>query len=374
MTIADSFKAVVDAHAVLGAKITALGKDIAALPPPVVVTRNPLAQPFAVDSVWNMPIGSGAVYVPINLPANPSGDVWTPMPQIDDEYIFLDPLAPLTVINYSDAAWTGKDRCTATGAPLVSVPMPANYLVPHNQGNNSAVFLMPDKRTLIHVQPLTRCVAGGPGTSVIKLDPVDIYGDGRLGSHGGSRLSAIGGSIRLGELRPGKPVAHAVKINVDSPRVLARGATLADCFRWPAFNADNGANGSYGTNNPNPVPGMKMGALLAIPTSTDIAKLGLESIPGQMLAWTLQNYGAYIVDTTGGAAWALSAEAGPSGTKRAEFKADFGFDLEQRVNSNTVWSRDIARLVQALYLVDNNGPASIGGGGAPLQPLAAPLQ
>jgi hypothetical protein len=31
------------------------------------------------------------------------------------------------------------------------------------------------------------------------------------------------------------------------------------------------------------------------------------------------------------------------------------------------------RLIQALYLVDNNGPNSIGGGGTPLQPPAPPL-
>lgn len=372
MTIADSYKAVVDAHTALGAKIIALGKDIAAIPPPVA-TRNPLAQPFATNSVWNMPIGSGAVYVPINLPANPSGDVWAPMPQIDDEYIVLKPTAPLADISYSDAGWSGRNRCAPTGALLVRVPVPASYIVPNNPGNNGAAFLMPDGRTIVQVQPFTRCVAGGVGTAIIKFDPVDLYGDGRLGAHGGSSLSSLGGSIRLGELRPNAPVKHAVKLNVDSPLVLARGATPADCFRWPAFNADAGAQGSYGTNNPNPVAGMKMGALLAIPSGVVLTTLSLESVPGQMLAWTLQNYGAYIVDTTGGPGFALSAETGPDGTKRAEFKADFGFDLEQRVNSNTAWSRDMARLVQALYLVDNNGPTSIGGGGVPLQPLALPL-
>ncbi len=337
-------------------------------------TRDPLVQPFAIDSIWNMPIGTGAQYVAINMAADPSNDVWAPMPQIDDEYIFLDSTAPLTNINYSDAAWTGRDRCNATGGLLFQAPFPTNYVVPSNMGNNSAVFLMPDNRTLIHSQPITRCVAGGPATSVIEFSGVDIYGDGRYGSHGGSALSAIGGSIRLGEFRPGIPVRHTIKIDVDSPVVLARCSSDSDCFRWPAFTADAGAPGSYGTQNPNPVPGMKMGALLAIPTSTNINNLGLESVPGQMLAWTLQNYGAYIVDTTGGPSFTINAETGPNGSKRDQFKADFGMDFEQRVNSNTPWSRDMQRLVQALYLVANNGPTSIGGGGTPLQPLALPLQ
>ena len=35
--------------------------------------RDPIRQPFASNSIWNMPIGSGAVYVPANLPALPGG-------------------------------------------------------------------------------------------------------------------------------------------------------------------------------------------------------------------------------------------------------------------------------------------------------------
>ncbi|MFD2270369.1 hypothetical protein ACFS07_02445 [Undibacterium arcticum] len=40
----------------------------------------------------------------------------------------------------------------------------------------------------------------------------------------------------------------------------------------------------------------------------------------------------------------------------------------------TPWVRDMQRLVQALYVVNNNSPTSIGGGGTPRQPLAPPLQ
>jgi len=336
--------------------------------------RDPLVQPFAVDSVWNMPIGSGAQYVAINMSGTPGNDVWAPMPQIDDDYIVFTPNAPLTAINYSDAAWTGRDRCPATGGLLVQVPIPTSLVVPNTLGNNGAAFLMPDGRTIIQTQPFTRCVAGGPATSVIQFASVDIYGDGRLGGHGGSSLSTVGGTIRIGEFRPGAPIQHAIKIDVDTPVILARCSTAADCFRWPAFTADAGAPGSYGTQNPNPVPGMKMGALLAIPASTNLNALGLESVPGQMLAWTLQNYGAYIVDSSGGTGFVISAENGPNGSVRAQFAADFGTPLEQRVNSNTPWSRDMQRLVQALYLVTNNGPTSIGGGGTPLQPLALALQ
>jgi hypothetical protein len=116
-----------------------------------------------------------------------------------------------------------------------------------------------------------------------------------------------------------------------------------------------------------------MGALLAIPTSVNINALGLESDPGKQLAWTLQNYGIYIVDSTGGPAYAFSAENGPDGNMRTQFQTDYGYPLEQRINSNTAWSRDVQRLITALSVVNNNTPTSIGGGGTPLQPLAPPI-
>jgi hypothetical protein len=51
--------------------------------------------------------------------------------------------------------------------------------------------------------------------------------------------------------------------------------------------------------------------------------------------WTLQNYDAYIIDDTYGPSFALNAENGPDGSVRDQFKTDWGFDLEQRVNANT---------------------------------------
>lgn len=350
-------------------------------------TRDPVTWPFASASIWNMPIGSNASYVAINMPipvdpgsppSNPPTN-WAPMPGIHDEYIVMAPTSPITDIYYSNAGWSGANRCSPTLPPtlLAAVPVPTSYVVPHGGGDNSAAFLMPDGRTVIQSQPFTRCVAGGPATSVIHFDYVDLYGDGRWGAHGGSQLSAIGGSIHLGELRPGVPAKHALSLTLDTRVVLAPCLTASDCFRWPAYSADAGAVGAYGSQNTNSVPGMKMGALLAIPTSININNLGLESEPGLLLAWTVQNYGAYIVDSSGGPSFYMDADAGPNGgfegSKREEFFNDFGMPFEQRANSDTPWSRDMQRLIQALHLVDNNGPNSIGGGGTPLQPLAPPL-
>ena len=87
------------------------------------------------------------------------------------------------------------------------------------------------------------------------------------------------------------------------------------------------------------------------------------------LAWTMQNYGAYIVDSTG-PEYQICAERGPAGDKNTEFLSDWGYPLEDRINSNTPWTNDFQKIMQVLQIVDNNSPTSIGGGGTPLQQLA----
>jgi hypothetical protein len=334
--------------------------------------RDPLKQPFASNSIWNMPIGTGAQYVAANLSGNPGKNIYAAMPGIDGEHLVLKPTAPMTTINVSNAGWTGKNRCGATGGLLVSVPMPSSYVVPNDNKNSAGVFLMSDKRTIVQTQPLARCTAGAAGTAMAKFTNVDLYGTGITGAHGGSGLSSIGGSIRMGELRPGSTTGprHALKVNVYAKEALYKCTSRANCFRWPATHSDNYAVGWYGAAANNQNTAMKMGALLAIPTAKTIASLNLETAPAKQLAWTLQNYGAYIVDDAYAPGFDMSVENGPDGNKQTEFKADYGFDMAQRVSQNTAWVRDIQKLVKALYVVNNNTAASIGGGGTPRQPLA----
>jgi hypothetical protein len=43
------------------------------------------------------------------------------------------------------------------------------------------------------------------------------------------------------------------------------------------------------------------------------------------------------------------------------------------VQDNTAWRRDMQKIVTALSVVNNNTATTIGGGGTPRQPLAAPI-
>lgn len=345
------------------------------------VTRDALKQPFASSSIWNMPIGDGAVYVPANLPAVPGGNKYMELSGPDREYIFLDPTAPMTDIHLSTVGWSGGDRCVPTGPVIATVPIPADFTVPNRGRNHPAAFLMPDGRTIEQAQPFTRCSAGGPVTSLVAspyFPQEDLYGDGITGAHGGSGLSAIGGSLRVGELRPGDTgPRHSLKLNLRGKESLAMCDLIDDCHRWPATKSDQHATDpviGYGRESRNSNAAMRMGALLAIPAYVDLNSLELETEPAREMAWTLQNYGTYVVDDSfGGYEWSL--EESPSGSFLTQFHDDYGFPFDDFnwAVADSPWSRDLQRMYAALFVVDNNSPSSIGGGGKRRQPLAPPI-
>lgn len=361
-----------------------------------ITFRNPYQQPFAVDSIWNMPIGSGATYLPANLATTPAGGgtSWQGMPLLDFENICLTPTSPSTAVNYSSVGWGAGSRASATGGLLQNVCMPASYVIPDQDpygghGNNSASFLAADLRTIQQCQPFCRATASTAGTASLFFGTQDFYGQGELGSHGGSNLSSLGGSIRMGELRPSgssNPYPfgpkHALKFTINMSRYGYKNATASNLFTYPATTADgyatNTSSPGYGTiGGPNVNNAyMVMGALLAIPASTNITTLGLTTEAGKQLAWTLQNYGGYIVDDTGGSdGYALDVESGVNGSKDTEFNADYGYPMRQGWAGGTLspWNADIGILFHALSCVTNNTVNTKGGGGTPRVPLAAPL-
>ena len=104
----------------------------------------------------------------------------------------------------------------------------------------------------------------------------------------------------------------------------------------------------------------------------------METVPGMQLAWTLQKYGAYIVDDTWGPAFGFCGEKSNSGDLDTQFLADYGFNLIDRVIYNTPWMRDNQRLCVALRVVSNNSALTIGGGPTNdtinrLAPMACPF-
>jgi len=323
-------------------------------------SRDSWLWPFSPCSIWNMPIGSNAQYSPANLQR--AGRLGA-----DLEYFYQlkdgDPMRQvLSPGNF------GPGRCTGKQSMQLSLPIPDNLIVPdatsqpYSTPNNAAAFLMPDGKTIEQLEPLARCSAGGNIHGWRNPSPgVEIKGDGIKGTHFGSGLSALGGSIRRGELTSDAPIRHAIKILVWGKKYLHFSESVPG-YRWPADRADRYAAREYGGKNPKLV----QGSLLAIPPSVKSRSLGLKTTPGKKLFMVLQNYGAYIVDDAFWDAHYLALEQGVT----EEFKQHYGYDFEGK---NGAFQEDVMKLFQALHVVDNNSSDSIGGGGKLRAPLAPPF-
>ena len=341
--------------------------------------RDPWLWPFAHTSIWNMPIGSAAEYAPANFTATNSFNG-------DNVYLLrLSPADPLRPV-YGHNSW-GPGRCS--GSPSgTNWPVPDDFIVPDaGQGNpdgltpnNPFAFLLLDGETVFEAQVLARCEAEGPlympswleiggnpqkaRRSIYGDGITSLHGDGGFG-HGASGMSALGGTIRLGELSGAEPIRHALKFTLWAALYLSYDADdPTPGYRWPATGAD-----SYAGDPGNPAhyqgtnPLLEMGTLLALHPDLTPAELGLETEVGRKLFAAMQTYGIYIVEDS---AWDQTLLVWEKG-------------VEQEINNlglepdSGSLKADFNRLFQALSIVTNNGPDSIGGGGTPLAPLAPPF-
>lgn len=318
-----------------------------------------------------MPIGLGAVYVHAHIEKAMQAGM-----TIDEDYIVMSPDAPLMEIKENFAGWDrNKSRCKPEGKVLFSAPIPQSYIVSPETWdgvtpNAGLAVLMPDGRTIKQTQPFAHCSEGQPGTSQYGFSDEDIYSDGMYGAHGGSGLSAIGGTLRIGELTPTSgPIRHVLKINIFGKKNIYYDAENKG-YRWPAKRADGYASGNYYKDRKSViVKECRMGALLALPVKMNLDSLGFETKPARILAEAFQNYGAYLVDDTAWDVYAILTEWSPEGRFNDIFKKNWGFSMKES-NKNTPWARDMDRIFLNLHVVDNNSPTNIGGGGKLLQPMA----
>ena len=413
--------------------------------------RDRFLEPFSADSIWNTAIGSGAVFKPANLYAK--GDARGPPGNFHNDQDFLirgkadDPLTDWVnqgswgrVKDHCAIVHKGKQRpcgahdlnplnplppgqidgCVAqirlprkwTSATDCDGPATAsgsNCRSAANQPNNNAMaLLLADNVSLVQMQPAYRCgfypnpllarwgnaTDGGPQRFP---NVSSILGDGTFGAHGGSGLSSIGGSVRLGELLPhSPPIAHALKIELANwwyyggaqlnPATPANGGR--DQYVWPATGSNQGfchlcPGGTYNGTNEYVAPG----ALLAIPAHL-AARVKTTTVIGGKIKQAMVDYGAYIVDGTGHGPGhgrgANSAALCMDAAVNAEMRKQYGFNMAYphgvastaKYNAppaeNAVYE-DLLRVFQALHAVSNNGPSSVGGGGTPRRPRKGPI-
>jgi len=328
--------------------------------------------PFSSNSIWNTPVGSNAQYVPGQIYVAPFG---APASFHNDQDFFVvadssDPLTPWV----NQGSWTGVTCSPVTGEVADHIHVPHNFITDCIMNNNAAGFLMPDNHTLIQMQPLYRQTPGSPilalwhqGGPVPFPWEIDILGDGALGAHGGSGLSAVGGTIRLGELLPTTgPIRHALKLELYAGRYYYYNES--NCFTWPATGCDGyAASGYHGTN-----PYMKPGALLAIPPSVAPSVI-VTTIPGSKIKQALIDYGGYLVDDTANSSGSICMESAVNDELENQYKFSVRIQKPVTPTQSGEFFNDLVNIFKALHIIINNTEKTIGGGGTPIAPLAPPI-
>lgn len=359
--------------------------------------RDPLRQPFASTSIWNTPIGSNALLKPARLF---SGSPRRPLPPRfhcdQDWFVTTQASDPLVAVHAGYFA-----NCSVQGPVVGKMQLPHAFVTDCGPNNNAAAILQPDGRTLLQFQPIYRGEAGGPVMGWFKpnngtgpLIPgagdtchgqdCDIRGNGTSGAHGGSQLSSLGGTVRVGELLPNTgPIAHALKLELVASQYFwwqANVTNYSTCWRWPARTCDGYAPQRYGGTDPDLQPG----SLLAVDAvSAKQLQRNVSTVPGRKLLAALRDYGGYIVDDIGsareGAAFCAEHDV------IAEVKRHYGWDIRysdaagnalpaiNATNNASAFYWDLVAIFRALSIVVNNRPQSIGGGGHSRVPPPPPL-
>ncbi len=319
-------------------------------------TRDPFYWPFSENSIWNMPIGSDAILEHANLKSENNMGV-------DTEYIVKVPEGSPTVQVLSPSSW--GQRWPGKGYQGL-MQVPSNFYLadaaPPHTPNNCAAFIMPDGRTIKQLEPCCRLGTGNAQIVGYLYPDVDIYGEGAGGTHYGSGLSAIGGSIRKGELTSNEPIKHAIKLNLWAKKYCYYDRSTNKGYVWPADRHDSYAasgGNAYGGSNPK----LRMGTLLTIPKDVTPESLGVRTEVGKKIFYALQNYGAYISDDSAWDCYYWCAESGVND----EIMAKYGYGL---AGNGSLFYADAMKMIQSLHIVTNNSPSSIGGGGTPCKPLA----
>lgn len=333
---------------------------------PKAETRDPLSWPFDKYSIWNVPIGSKAVYQSIGFQTPNAGYGF------DNSVIIMSPNSPLRDV-YINGAWPAS--CSLGSKQSLQVPVPDGFLSTialsgEDQPNLAGAILLADGKTVVQGQPTTRCGATSPITMSWLRDKDNILGNGDsctgetyqapkcpsssqlIGGHGGSAMSSLGGAIRKGEAGSANPIRHALQLIIDCQKYCTTESLPngGQGWRWPAITADSyavgGAN-AYGRLGRATV-GLGMGSLLAIPSSVNVDTLGISSESVKKIVHALQDYGGYVVDDA----------YDPGSWENPRIGVELGAAGE--IDSST-YASDMDKVFKVLQLVTNNAPDIIGG-------------
>lgn len=373
--------------------------------------RDRFLEPFSNTSIWNTAIGKNAVFkhAGIYLANGTCGNSPNCQPPSNfhndqDFFLLSHPATDIVVPWVNQGDWGPGDHCKVTGNEVSTIALPHSWTTasdggrshPGQTNNNAMGLLLPDNKTIVQMQPVYRCEPGGPllarfGNSTDGCpqgfpNTTSIFGDGTLGSHGGSGLSGVGGTIRVGELTREQPIGHALKLELQHQWYFGKYPLQPSSefngdrrqYVWPATGSDSCSKGAPKGCYSGTLSSLAPGALLAVPTSLFIfLDKRMKTQVGHKILEALTYYGGYIVDDTGaGNSAAICMQSGVN----TEMRDAFGYAMTyphgvtaRKDDPGHQLYADLLLTFQNLHVVTNNGPESVGGGGVPLRPQKPPI-
>lgn len=303
-------------------------------------SRDGTLQPMSSWSIWNTAIGSGAVWSSAT-----DADTQT----IDGAQGIINSSAwsvPVYVGHATDPVQTFITDDTAFElAGNASVHMPSGMTAaPPVDGGDHTLALYDATNPRWQFSGFG-CTVMATGVDCGRTQIFDMCNGFNNATGEGS--GQIPGLIRSWEATSGS-IKHMLLVGL-ATNLVAPVPTPWTGLAWPAWESDyNGAFGAYTGN-------VQYGSTIGIPSTVDVTSLGLTP-SGLALARALQNYGG-MIDVTGG-------QPNPQITLYAEQ------DVSQDSSQLADMANDFAtKLVPLLRILRNQGPNSINGGGARLQPL-----
>lgn len=244
-------------------------------------SRDPLLWGSSFDSPWNIPLSMAAELHPVGTKVG--GVLPTPTCiYVDRANISISDTYPVKTLR-----WAGGSTEVYCNPSLSA----------DGTWNNCGAFLKSDGISVIEGQ--TTCVTPGDnpsfsGTSSVAYPSYNLKtSQGIVGSHGGSYLSCLGGTLRKGELTGPAEIFHSLGGGLDAMRCYSQETGHV----WPAANEDNYYKGNnryaYGGSDSYIAPG----SLLVLKEDFDEMTL-CKTFEGQKIARAMKRYGFYCKDDT----------------------------------------------------------------------------
>ncbi len=344
-----------------------------------ILAQGTYDRPFNAKSIWNLPIGSGAKYVPAGF----SKDRLTAFSDSMEGINRFSPSDPIRTA-YKKKVWNGASCDPSnidTSIIVAKIRIPDSFLWSDNltDGGRSA-FVMPDNSgehlsgstavklsegDVVELYGFERCTPGGPAAAYTKSTlPHSIYGDGypSKGMHLGSYLSVLGGEVRSGELisPAGVEIPHTLKVALPATEMYYNPNDSTPGYVWPAQVADSYAKTDFTGANPL----VEVGSLFAIPPSFDCRSLKTE--PGWKICRAMQKYGAYVADTNRKGTFKVRFQIISPSNKivRTEMQNVYGIDTSYIPNDPSSknqatkdFKSDMDTIWEKLMVISNTSPS-----------------